>query len=65
MHFMMSNPLLDIYSRIYREHTNFIMMLSAFYGTRHLLVSSFDAGVDRYTTGIHVAVYMAAVSTLA
>ncbi|KAL1695369.1 hypothetical protein GGG16DRAFT_45672 [Schizophyllum commune] len=42
----MSNPLLDIYSRIYREHTNFIMMLSAFYG-------------------IHVAVYLAAISTLA
>ncbi|KAI5827198.1 hypothetical protein K523DRAFT_330577 [Schizophyllum commune Tattone D] len=42
----MSSPLLDIYSRIYREHTNFIMMLSAFHG-------------------IHVAVYLAAVSTLA
>ncbi|KAL1702533.1 hypothetical protein EV121DRAFT_293223 [Schizophyllum commune] len=42
----MANPLLDIYSRIYREHTHFIMMLSAFYG-------------------IHVAVYLAAVSALA
>ena len=65
MHLMMSNSLLDIYSRIYSEHTNFIMMLSAFYGTRHLLVWAFDAGADGDTTGIHVAVYLAAISTLA